>query len=326
MDITAKCKLLKEKSAKLARQFTACKLCPRNCGVNRNAPKPGFCGAASKAVVYTVFKHCGEEPGLSGSSGSGTIFFSGCNLKCVYCQNHTFSHQIRGTPLDETELSRIMLTLQHQGCHNINLVTPTHYLPQILKSAALAIEEGLNLPLVYNTSGYEKKEIIQDLQGIIDIYLADFKYIDETTAQRYSNAYDYPRYAKESILEMYRQTSIRWQNGLLTSGLIIRHLVLPGHLEQSKKIFTWIKNKTPQALVSVMFQYQPYFKAPRYPIINRRLRRAEYEEVAAFVEKIQLAGWIQDFVTQESLAGVHFQPSVKNFLADINERGDDYRA
>lgn len=326
MDTTAKGTLINEMATKLATQLTVCKLCPRNCGVNRNKAETGFCSANDKVTVYTVFKHYGEEPAICGNGGSGTIFFSGCNLKCVYCQNHKFSHQLCGTIVDETTLSRIMLNLQKQGCHNINLVTPTHYLPQILKSAARAINSGLKLPLVYNTSGYEKKEIIQDLQGIVDIYLADFKYIEANTAQSYSQAPDYPQYAKESIAQMYKQNKIRWQKGLLTSGLIIRHLVLPGHIGEAKKILTWIKKETPQALVSIMFQYQPYFKTSQYPAINRKLRRDEYKEISTFVEEIGLKGWVQDFVAQESLAGVYFQPSVEEFIASINEREGDCHA
>jgi len=326
MNAKAKWLLLKEKSAKFFEYLAACRLCPRNCGVNRRKAELGICGANEKAVVYTAFKHFGEEPVLSGKAGSGTIFFSGCSLKCVYCQNYKFSHQLCGTPLEEAEFVRLLLALQKSGAHNINFVSPTHYLPQILKGITRATEEGLSLPLVYNTSGYEKAEIIKNLQGIIDIYLTDFKYFDEATAKRYSQASDYPLYAKESILQMYKQSKLCRKNSLLVSGLIIRHLVLPGHIDESKRILNWIKKHTPDALVSIMFQYQPYHKACRYTEINRTLRRAEYEEITTLIETMQLEGWVQDFAPQESLAGVHFRPSLNEFFPEINERGADCRA
>ncbi|MFA6282220.1 MAG: radical SAM protein, partial [Candidatus Omnitrophota bacterium] len=250
-----KIKLIEKRINSLEKSLESCSLCPRACGINRLDGQKGYCGVDSRVVVYTSFLHRGEEPAISGDTGSGTIFFSGCNLGCVYCQNYKFSQAIQGNVLTSLELCDLMLNLQKQGARNINLVTPTHFLPQILKALEAAFSKGLNIPIVYNTSGYEKKDIIENLSGIIDVYLADFRYFDVDTASLYSNAKDYPFYAKESILEMDKQKPDPIFNGkLLKEGLVIRHLVFPGHIDESKKILSWIKQNTPKALLSLMFQ------------------------------------------------------------------------
>ncbi|UCC95579.1 MAG: radical SAM protein [Candidatus Omnitrophota bacterium] len=307
-----KIRLTEERAHLLYRRLQCCDLCPRNCMVNRLKGETGYCGIDRDAVVYTAFLHSGEEPPISGPRGSGTIFFSGCNLKCIYCQNHKFSHLITGRKVKEEELAKIMLALQDKGAENINFVTPSHVLPQILKSLAVAFRNGLGIPLVYNTSGYEKKDILAQLRGVIDIYLSDMKYITLKTAQNYSKAPDYPIFAQESTIHMYdQQKTAIWANNLLKRGLIIRHLALPGHLEESKKVLAWIKANTPEALVSIMFQYRPYFKATSRPEINRPINRSEYSQIRNFVEELDLEGWLQEFNPSQDLAGIHFLPHIE---------------
>lgn len=315
MDNAKKTAVTQAKAVLLEKRLIACDLCPRNCGTNRLEGKRGFCGVTDKLLVYTAFLHRGEEPAISGRGGSGTIFFSGCNLRCVYCQNYTFSHYCEGRYLNPTELATLMLNLQKKGADNINLVTPTHFLPQILRSLAVAFRDGLAIPIVYNTSGYEKEEIITQLEDIIDIYLVDMRYMDIGLAQKYSAASDYPFFNQDSLKEMQRQKSEHlWDKDLLREGCIIRHLVLPGHLEDSKNILKWIKDNVGGACVSIMFQYRPYFKADRYPKINRALNTSEYNEVAAYVEELGLSGWLQEYNPQENLAGVHFKAGFGEFL------------
>lgn len=300
----------------LNQRLKNCDICPRNCHIDRLSDQIGYCGGGKDMAVYTAFLHCGEEPAISGGGGSGTIFFSGCNLKCIYCQNYEFSQAKKGKRISAEALVDTMLGLEKEGAHNINLVTPTHFLPQILESLELAFKRGLEIPIVYNTSGYEKKEIIVQLKGIVDIYLTDLRYLSSELAKNYSNAEDYPAMATESIKEMYRQCPQSvWEGDILKQGLIVRQLVLPGHIQESKNILTWIKQNTPEALPSVMFQYQPYFKASTYPEINRPINKDEYKEIKQFVEELGLeGGWIQEFKPQSDLAGVHFKPDQKKHV------------
>ena len=265
-------------------------------------------------VIYTAFLHHGEEPGISGEGGSGAIFFSGCNLKCVYCQNHRFSHSLEGNRVTSEDLAGLVLRLQEKGAENINLVTPTHFLPQIIGALSIALQHGLTLPLVYNTSGYEKEETIEILDGIVDVYLADMKYVSPSVAERYSNAPDYPSVNQKSLQRMYKQKQTTWDSGLLKEGLIVRHLVLPGHVDESMKVLTWINENIPRAIISLMFQYQPYFKAHLYPEINRRVNEAEYNKTRDFLEGLDLEGWVQELSPEEELAGVHFKPSLEGLL------------
>lgn len=303
-----KIKLIESVAEDLDRSLSDCCICPRACHINRKNNKKGYCKAGASMVVYTAFLHRGEEPAISGDAGSGTIFFSGCNLGCVYCQNYKFSQSIEGSVMTPTQVCDLMLKLQEEGASNINLVTPTHFLPQILDSLSMAFSKGLNIPIVYNTSGYEKKDIIKKLDGIVDIYLTDFRYFNDTISGQYSNAKDYPHYAKESIAEMYRQKSKpAFKGELLKEGLVIRHLVLPGHIEESKQVLSWIKQNTPGAFLSLMFQYQPYHKADKYPDINRTVSKEEYDELNTFLKNLDIDGWVQDFKPEEKLAGVHFK-------------------
>ncbi|MDD4183271.1 MAG: radical SAM protein, partial [Candidatus Omnitrophica bacterium] len=290
----------------------SCDFCHRNCKVNRLGGERGNCKVGDIPVIYTAFLHRGEEPGLSGADGSGTIFYSGCNLGCVYCQNYKFSHILSGSLRSYKALADMMLKLQSEKAHNINLVTPTHFLPQILQALDIAISNGLNIPIVYNTSGYEKKEIISLLSGIVDIYLPDMKYVNEGLASDCSNAGNYSVYNKEALLEMYRQKSTASYKGdILTSGLVVRHLVIPGHTDDTMAILSWIKENTPNCLTSIMFQYQPYYKAKQISEINRTVNYDEYNKVKEFVQSLSLAGWIQDFNPKEDMAGVYFTPDKK---------------
>ncbi len=294
-----KIKRLNQIADEFSERLKACDICPRNCRINRLKGETGYCAAGKTAAVYTAFLHQGEEPVISAEQGSGTIFFSGCNLKCIYCQNYKFSHYLKGNLFNQKALSKLMLNLQNKGADNINFVTPSHFLPQIIKALILAFEADLKLPLVYNSSGYEKKEIIKKLSGIVDIYLPDFKYLTPETAAKYSQAEDYPDFAKVALKEMSQQPD---------SLMIIRHLVLPGHIEESKKIISWIKKNTPNARLSLMSQYQPYFRANQFEEINRRVTAEGYKEVKDFLADLNIDGWQQELESKEDLAGVYFSP------------------
>lgn len=297
----------------LSDMLEKCTICPRNCGINRLAGEIGYCGVDAKIRVYTAFLHLGEEPAISGRKGSGAIFFSGCNLKCVYCQNYKFSHTPEGEIVTIDELAQIMLKLQDKGAYNINLVTPTHYIAQICQGLLIAFNQGLNIPIVYNCSGYEKKETLDLLSGIIDIYLTDIKYADKALAKVYSNSIDYPEIAQTAAKTMYQQQpDLIWDDNLLKKGVIIRHLVLPNHVKNTLEILKWIKQNTPDLLTSIMFQFQPYFKAKKFEKLNRRVNCQEYLQVKREVENLDLNGWMQELDTKEELAGIHFYPSLKN--------------
>ncbi|MFA5270919.1 MAG: radical SAM protein [Candidatus Omnitrophota bacterium] len=316
-----KIKLIENVAEDLEGFLSDCCICPRACHVNRKDGKKGYCKAGVCLVVYTAFLHRGEEPAISGDTGSGTIFFSGCNLACVYCQNYKFSHSIEGSAMTPAQVCDLMLKLQEEGASNINLVTPTHFLPQILNALTMAFPKGLNIPIVYNTSGYEKKDIIRKLDGIVDVYLTDFRYFYDATGAKYSNAKDYPFHAKESISEMYRQKSKPvFKDELLKEGLVIRHLILPGHIEESKQVLSWIKQNIPGAFLSLMFQYQPYHKANKYPVLNRTVSKEEYIEVNKFLKELDLDGWVQDLIPEEKLAGVHFNETT-TFQAGRRRKG-----
>jgi putative pyruvate formate lyase activating enzyme len=259
-----------------------CAVCPRDCQVNRLEDQFAVCKTGRHAVVSSYFPHFGEEDCLRGWKGSGTIFFSGCNLRCVFCQNFDISWKLRGAPAPAQRLAEMMLELQSQGCHNINLVTPEHVVPQIVAALPHAIEGGLRLPLVYNTSAYDSIDSLQLLDGLVDIYMPDFKYWDAEMARKYSKAPDYPAVARRTIKEMYRQVGdLKMdENGLARSGLLIRHLVMPGDIAGTRHILHWITRElSPATYVNVMAQYSPAGKVSRreYPEINRRVTPAEFE-------------------------------------------------
>ncbi|OPY16149.1 MAG: hypothetical protein A4E74_02005 [Syntrophus sp. PtaB.Bin075] len=256
----------------------ACRLCPRNCRVDRLAGKTGVCRTGDKAVVASYSPHFGEEAPLVGSYGSGTIFFSSCNLLCSFCQNFEISHHVVGLAVEPSELAAIMLRLQKQGCHNINFVTPTHVVPQILQALPPAIEMGLNVPLVYNCGGYESVEALKLLDGVVDIYMPDFKFWDNQWAERFCHIKDYRERAKEALLEMHSQVGDLQINekGLAVRGLLVRHLVMPEDIAGSREVMTFLAREiSPHTYVNIMGQYRPCGLASRDQRINRRITAAE---------------------------------------------------
>ena len=284
-----------EKAYKL---LSSCEVCPRKCGVNRLEGERGFCRSSEEVIVSSYNAHFGEEPPLSGNFGSGTIFFTNCNLKCVYCQNYPISQLGNGNKVSLSELAKIMLALQKRKCHNINLVTPTHFAPQILKSIKLAIKMGLNIPIVYNTSGYESVGALKLLDGIVDIYLPDARYADNEVARKYSSAPpNYFETVKKALKEMHRQVGdlAVSKNGIARSGLIVRHLVLPEGLSSTKKIMHFIAREiSPHTYISLMAQYFPAYQASQFPPLSRRIDKEEYREaLQAFKEEGLENGWFQ---------------------------------
>ena len=300
--------------------LSSCQLCPRMCKVNRLEDRKGFCQTGLKARVYSFFPHSGEEPPISGWMGSGTIFFSGCNMRCLYCQNYEFSQNELGEQVTPQELAKIMLFLQKQGCHNINLVTPTHVLPQILKAIYLAIPQGLNLPIVYNTSGYDRYEIIKLLEGIVDIYLPDMRYADRELSLKYSQAQDYPYYNMAAVEQMYRQVGVAQMDeyGLVKKGLIIRHLVLPNGISGTEKIMQFISQRlSKETHISLMSQYLPCYKASQFKELSRRISLQEYEAAQDIMARNGLNNaWIQDGHGLKRLAGVNIRPVAKEGISN----------
>ena len=274
-----------EESAEwLERVLADCTLCPRQCHVKRNAGEQGYCRTGQLPFVSSWGPHRGEERPLVGRGGSGTIFFSNCNLGCLYCQNYTISHLGEGAEISHERLADIMLSLQEAGCHNINLVTPTHQVPGIVRSVKIASDKGLSLPLVYNCGGYESLAAIALLDGIIDIYMPDFKYADPAAAERYSDAVDYPERAREAIREMHRQVGdlVMDERGIATRGLLVRHLVLPEGLAGTEEVVEFIAAEiSPHTYLNVMDQYHPCDRACEHPFLNRRIGVREYEDALA---------------------------------------------
>jgi putative pyruvate formate lyase activating enzyme len=263
--------------------FEKCELCPRRCGVNRRAGEKGFCRAPQKVMVHSYNPHFGEELPLAGKRGSGTIFFSNCNLRCVFCQNWPIAHEGRGTEISNEKLADIMLALQRVGCHNINLVTPTHIMPHILEATRIAMQKGLRLPLCYNTSGYERVEIIELLDGIVDIYLPDLKFMDGAEAERYNlaAAFDYPVRAQESIIEMHRQVGdlLTDEDGVARRGLMVRHLVMPNRVAGTQEFVHWVaENLSKGTYINIMSQYRVEYKAFEYEPIARAITSEEFVE------------------------------------------------
>ncbi|MQL52483.1 radical SAM protein [Desulfofundulus thermobenzoicus] len=275
-----------------------CTLCPRNCRVNRLAGEKGFCRAPGRPKVAQASLHFWEEPCISGRKGSGTVFFSQCNMRCVFCQNHEISQDGFGREIEVAQLAGVFLDLQQQGAHNINLVSPTPYIPLIARAIELAREKGLALPVVYNTNAYEKVEALAMLEGLVDIYLPDLKYFSDEPSRRYSAAPGYFAVATAAIKEMYRQVGalVLDEQGVARRGLMIRHLVLPGQVEDSKQVLRWIAANLPgEVYISLMAQYFPAYRAGGIPPLNRRLRRKEYEQVVAcLLELNRDQGYVQE--------------------------------
>lgn len=275
---------LRERADKLWAVMENCQLCPRQCEVNRLEGEEGFCEAPGSGLIVSAFHpHFGEEEPLVGDGGSGTVFLTHCNLRCVFCQNWEISQLGRGYEKSIDELAAMLIILQKAGCHNINFVTPTHYSAHILKAVDRAAGAGLRLPIVYNTSGWERVEIIRILDGIVDIYLPDFKYWETEMSAKYSSeATSYPDLTRQAILEMHRQVGVAKpaRNGYMQRGLMIRHLVMPNNTSGSERIMEWIASNLPKdTYINIMAQYSPLFKAYEFPNIARRITRKEYARV-----------------------------------------------
>ncbi len=283
---------LRRRGEELWQLMQNCSLCPRECGAARLDGQAGFCQSTSQLVIAAFHPHHGEERPLRGRGGSGTIFFSNCNLRCVFCINWQISQGGEGEGRSLDDLAEMMLYLQEIGCHNINIVTPTHYSPHIVLGLDIAAARGLRLPLVYNTCGWERLEILRTLDGIVDIYLPDFKYAEGAMASKYSSGADtYPEITKAALLEMHRQVGVAKPaaDGLMYRGLMIRHLVMPNRVSGTRKVIDWIATNLPKdTYFNIMSQYRPMYKAFDYPEISRGLTRAEYVEVVEYARQAGL--------------------------------------
>ena len=284
-------------------ELKQCKICPHNCNVNRLNGKIGRCKCADKIKIALASVHNYEEPCISGINGSGTVFFSNCNMNCIYCQNYEISQLGKGKEISIKELADIFINQQEKGVNNINLVTPTMYAFQIIEAIKLAKKNGLIIPIIYNTNGYEKIETLKALQGYIDVYLPDLKYYSNKLSIKYSKVNNYFSVATEAIKEMYRQVGTPKFNedGIIQRGIIIRHLVLSNHIQNSKNILKWIKENMPQDVyVSIMAQYFPTYKAKEDELLNRKLTKKEYKEIEKFLYTLDLKnGYIQELGEHE---------------------------
>lgn len=292
-----------------------CTLCPRKCNVNRSENKSGYCGVAGETIYLArAALHMWEEPCISGENGSGTVFFSGCSLRCVYCQNYNIANVKSGKAISKERLSEIFLELQKKGAHNINLVTPTHYTKEIIWAVENARQHGLELPIVYNCSGYERVETLKMLKGIVDIYLTDFKYMDIELAKRYSNAPDYPEIAKAALAEMVQQTKSAQfsEDGMMEKGVVVRHLLLPGYLENAKAVVDYVYGRYgDRVFLSLMNQYTPLPQVKDYPEINRKVTEEEYDELVDYAIELGVEnGFVQEGETAE-----------ESFIPDFNYEG-----
>ena len=285
------------------KELESCKICPHKCRVNREEGQIGRCRCDDKIKIALASIHYYEEPSISGKNGSGTVFFSNCNLNCIYCQNYEISQLGKGKVITIEELADICIKQQEKGVNNINLVTPTMYAYQIIEAIKIAKRNGLNIPILYNTNGYERVETIKALEGYIDVYLPDLKYYSNLLSKKYSNVDNYFEVATNAIKEMYKQVGTAQFNkdGIIQKGVIIRHLVLPNHLQNSKHILKWIKENMPEdTYVSVMAQYFPTYKAKEDKNINRKLTKKEYEEIENYLYTLQLEkGYMQELGEHE---------------------------
>lgn len=283
-------KITKELIDEFYNLLSPCRICPRECKVDRLKREVGNCKAGLEVKISSYHQHFGEEPPLVGKHGSGTIFFTHCNLHCVYCQNYEISQLGMGRQVILEELARMMLRLQNLGCHNINFVTPTPWVPQIIKALIIAQEKGLNIPIVYNCGGYESVETLKLLEGIVDIYMPDIKYADNECAEKYSGVQEYWDVVRPALKEMHSQVGdLVVENGIAKKGLLIRHLVLPNNITGSKKCFEFISQElSKNTVVNPMAQYYPTFKADQSQEINRRITAQEYQQVLADLEKYGL--------------------------------------
>lgn len=289
-----------------------CSMCPRECGVDRIHKNGGFCRVPDMPVVSRAALHFWEEDCISGENGSGTVFFAGCNLQCVYCQNKEIAEGGYGKRITIDRLAAIFLELQEKGAENINLVTPSHYALQILKALKRAKKEGLSIPVVYNSSAYEKAEILKELKGYVDVYLPDFKYMDPLLGKRYSKAINYSEVAKEAIKEMVHQAGepVFDERGMMRRGVIVRHMVLPGHTKDSKAVIQYLHQTYKDRIyISLLSQYTPMKGLEEYPEINRRVSEREYEKVVDYAIEL---GVVNGFIQDRSVAKESFIPKFDN--------------
>lgn len=298
---------LKRRLERLEARLGACDLCPRECGTDRLQGEPGFCRAGYLPSVAATCAHFGEEPALSGTRGSGTVFFSGCNMRCLYCQNHQISQGKAALKTGETgfeALAENLVGLQEEGCHNINFVSPSHFVPQMVRAVLKAVPLGLKLPLVYNSSGYDSVATLEELRGIIDIYLPDLRYADERVARQLSGAPGYPARARAAIREMFRQVGELKadENGIAERGIIVRHLVLPDNLAGSRDSLEWLAREvSPRVTVSLMSQYRPAHRALKHHLLSRQISLREYREAVGLLEEFGITnGWVQEMDAAES--------------------------
>lgn len=305
---------LKERINSLNELLSKCELCPHKCGASRLKGNFGLCRAGVNPKIFSYQFHLGEEPAISGISGSGTIFFSHCTGRCMYCQNWRFSRLGEGKEVSVGGLADIMIKLQQGGCHNINLVTPTHYIAQILEALEIAIGLGLYIPIIYNTSGYERIEILKLLEGIVDIYLPDMRYGNNEPAGKYSGFKNYVEINRIAVKEMYRQVgNLQIENGLAVRGLIVRHLILPYNLAGTPEVMRFIKEEiSPECFISLMSQYYPFYQADSTPLLNRTITHQEYSDSCKVMFDLGLEnGWIQEEMdedTRRNFAGEYFKP------------------
>jgi putative pyruvate formate lyase activating enzyme len=317
MSTKTKLELVKTLNSKLEDSMKHCTICPRLCGADRAAGSLGYCKAGNEPRIYSYLAHRGEEPPISGERGSGTIFFSHCNMRCAYCQNHYFSQMGEGKPVPIEKLAKIMIGLQEDGCHNINLVTPTHYMPQIMAALEIALEKGLKIPIIYNTSGYELPDIIKMLDGIVDVYLPDMRYSENDMAEKYSDATGYVEADRLSIKEMFRQVGCLALNdtGIAIKGMIIRLLAIPNNISGTVKSLEFIKNElSGDMFLSIMSQYTPTHKALAYNELSRRITSGEYKNVVdASLELGLNNGWIQEDPEDETgrFLGTNIKPKIE---------------
>lgn len=290
----------------------SCNLCPRRCSADRSAGGRGYCGYGSDIYISKAMLHMWEEPCISGIRGSGAVFFSGCSLGCIYCQNSSIALRNSGKSITCEELAKVYMSLQHRGAHNINLVTPTHFADEIIKSIVCSREKGLTLPIVYNTGGYELRERIAELRDTIDVYLTDFKYINPTTAEKYSKAPDYPQYVKSALEEMVIQHPKAEfdSDGLIQRGVIVRHLLLPGGLKNSKGVIEYLyKTYGDSIYISIMSQYTPVRQFDEYPELSETVSRREYEKLVDYA----LSMGVKNAYVQET------DSSSRTYIPDFDE-------
>ncbi|HEY9121490.1 MAG TPA: radical SAM protein, partial [Brevefilum sp.] len=283
--------LFEERVHQAYRHLANCDICPLECGVNRLKGELGICQTCEFPRVSSYFPHHGEEGPISGNRGSGTIFFSRCNLRCIYCQNSDISQRSAGSEVHPEELAKMMLDLQSAGCHNINFVSPSHIVPQILAAVHLAAKSGLQIPLVYNTGGYDSPAMLSLLDGVMDIYMPDMKYGNKLTAWKYSKVKNYPEVNQQAVLEMQRQVGDLKldEHGIAYRGLLVRHLVLPNGLAGSETILKFLAEKvSKQVYLNIMAQYHPAYKAGEYPELSRRIRTEEFQAVVAIARRLGL--------------------------------------